>query len=405
MRSQLDADGDGHVSTTEVLGAVKQTLDADVHVVVEDASEILAASAGALERSIGATQKDVADVMVYLKAVTALYGSIVFWYGAWTQFDVGFSQLGFRWATGAADGSSSGAGPWHRPLCATDGVPDTTSRDVGYVLVGTAVLVLTDSLYANAGLPGSFFAPPAEVVIGDGWARWCLFEAFAFLRVLVSILGSVVLWLGWYDLIANDLCLTDAVREVPYVGHLLRYRAEIAFALLLMWGTSTLFAVSGVYAEEPEAAAAAALGDAEQPGNGAAGAAAAGAAAPSSALPSHAQPDGTIDHLSDINTELNAVDSSSSFHMQAYAFLRANVSIFAQSVMWLGAYGWLETECWFEPCEGVLWRELFYCSVGLALFFASDAFLVRKTWPCLGPIVIPKTIILPRQARDKHRTS
>ena len=74
MRSQLDADGDGHVSTTEVLGAVKQTLDADVHVVVEDASEILAASAGALERSIGATQKDVADVMVYLKAVTALYG-------------------------------------------------------------------------------------------------------------------------------------------------------------------------------------------------------------------------------------------------------------------------------------------------------------------------------------------
>jgi hypothetical protein len=105
MRSQLDADGDGHVSTTEVLGAVKQTLDADVHVVVEDASEILAASAGALERSIGATQKDVADVMVYLKAVTALYGSIVFWYGAWTQFDVGFSQLGFRWATGAADGS------------------------------------------------------------------------------------------------------------------------------------------------------------------------------------------------------------------------------------------------------------------------------------------------------------
>jgi hypothetical protein len=40
-----------------------------------------------------------------------------------------------------------------------------------------------------------------------------------------------------------------------------------------------------------------------------------------------------------------------------------------------GAYGFLELECWFKPCDGVVWRELFYCAVGLALFFASDAFL------------------------------
>lgn len=87
------------------------------------------------------------------------------------------------------------------------------------------------------------------------------------------------------------------------------------------------------------------------------------------------QPDGVIDDLGDINVELNAVDASSSALMHVYAVLRAFVSIFAQPVLWMGAYGWLETECWFEPCEWVLWRELFYCSTGLALFFVSDAFL------------------------------
>jgi hypothetical protein len=364
MLAQLDADGDGHVSATEVLGAVRCSLDANGDGKV-DASEVLAATAGA----IGATKTDLANVRVYIKAVTALYGAIIFWYGSWTQFDVGFTQLGFQWATGIEDGSSGGP----RLFCDNDGVPDTTARDVGYIMVGTAVLVLTDSLFANAGLPGSFFAPSPNVVIKDGWVRRCLFDAFAFLRVLVSILGSVVLWLGWYNLVANDLCLTDALREVQYIGHLLCYRAEIVFALLLMWATSTLFAVSGVYVEEPDTAAWVEVpGDAEPPET----AAVVAAATKSSAHPStQAQSGGATDSLTYTNSELNAVDRSTSAHVCACTFLRANVSIFAQSVMWLGAYGWLETECWFEPCDGVLWRELFYCSVGLALFFASDAFL------------------------------
>eukprot|EP01052_Picozoa_sp_SAG31_P084996 SAG31_NODE_45401_length_259_cov_0.637500_1_plen_56_part_01 len=52
----------------------------------------------------------------YAKAVLALYGAIVFWYGAWTQFDVGFTQLGFSWASGVMDGSDS-----THPICAGDG--------------------------------------------------------------------------------------------------------------------------------------------------------------------------------------------------------------------------------------------------------------------------------------------
>ena len=65
MSGRPDADADGHV---EIL-----------------VSEVLAASAGAF----GANQDDLANAKTYAKAMAALYGAIIFWHGALTQFYVG----------------------------------------------------------------------------------------------------------------------------------------------------------------------------------------------------------------------------------------------------------------------------------------------------------------------------
>ena len=57
------------------------------------------------------------------------------------------------------------------------------------------------------------------------------------------------------------------------------------------------------------------------------------------------------------------------------AFLHAMVALIGQNFMWYGVYELCEEVCWFEPCDGSVWRELFYVVLGLAMFFASDAFL------------------------------
>ena len=87
---------------------------------------------------------------MYFKATLALYGSIIFWYGAWTLFDVGFSQLGYSWAEGVYNGSLA------PEVCDVDhtGVGYTMTRDVWYIVIGTIGLILMDSFYANAAMPG-----------------------------------------------------------------------------------------------------------------------------------------------------------------------------------------------------------------------------------------------------------
>ena len=108
------------------------------------------------------------------------------------------------------------------------------------------MLVLTDSLYANAGLPGSFFKPPVEVRLGDG-TTWVLFAFYQFLRAGADqhLWVSVALARVRPDLKRSLPDRRDpdraGFRNVPVIGHWLRYRAEIVFALLLMSGTSTLF--------------------------------------------------------------------------------------------------------------------------------------------------------------------
>ena len=287
--------------------------------------------------ALGASPTEAATVSVYFRAVAALYGSILFWYGAWTQLDVGWSQDGYAWAIDRDGVNGTRENPW----CVGSGLPYNPKRDGAYVLVGTAVLVLTDSLYSNAGVGSHCWSPPrlrrcAESTPG----------VFAVVRVFAALFGSVLLWLGWYNLVNNDLCFTQLVRRIPTVGQYLRFKFQLLLSVVLLAATSTFFAVSGV---DVPAAESLATGEAQ-----------------------HSSLLGAVDS---VNVALDKVNSDSALPAQAEAFVRATVTIFAQTLLFSGAYGALETECWVEPCDGNVWREMFYCATGLALFFTADAFL------------------------------
>jgi hypothetical protein len=153
----------------------------------------------------------------------------------------------------------------------------------------------------------------------------------------------VLLWLGWYNLVNNDLCFTQIVRQIPHVGRYLRYKFQLLLSVVLLAATSTFYAVSGVDVQVPKSLA--------------------------------TWDQSLLGSVYTLNAHLDKVDHQSPLGAQARAFARANVTIFAQTMLFSGAYGSLETECWLEPCTGNVWREMFYCAAGLALFFSSDAFL------------------------------
>eukprot|EP01043_Picozoa_sp_COSAG02_P060589 COSAG02_NODE_7948_length_2775_cov_2.871076_3_plen_317_part_00 len=141
----------------------------------------------------------------------------------------------------------------------------------------------------------------------------------------------------------NDLCFTQIVREIPHVGTYLRYKFQLLLSVVLLVATSTFYTVSGIDVPAPKTLTA-------------------------------------LDHsllgsIYTLNAQMNEVGHKSSPSAQARAFVRANVTIFAQTMLFSGAYGSLEIECWLEPCDGNVWREMFYCAAGLALFFSADAFL------------------------------
>lgn len=152
----------------------------------------------------------------------ALYGSIVFWYGAWTQLDVGFSQDGYPWASDPDGVNNTAENPW----CTDSGLPYVPKRDAAYVVIGTVVLIATDSLYSNAGVGGACWVSPRL----SGCAESA--SIFGLLRVFAALIGSVLLWLGWYNLVNNDLCFTQIVRNIPHVG---RYFLDSDSALRLFF--------------------------------------------------------------------------------------------------------------------------------------------------------------------------
>ena len=72
------------------------------------------------------------------------------------------------------------------------------------------------------------------------------------MRVLLALTASVVVWVGWYDLLSYDICISFRL-GLDNGNHIaLAYLFEILVALFLFFLTGTFVAVSGVYiSEEP----------------------------------------------------------------------------------------------------------------------------------------------------------
>lgn len=103
--------------------------------------------------------------------------------------------------------------------------------------------MLTNALFANAGVPGQCWTAPPELTgagraTGRSAVAWQ--RVFGAGRLLIALLASVLLWLGWYDLVNNDLCFTELVRSVPYFGKLLRFKFQLALVNRLRFGPSLI---------------------------------------------------------------------------------------------------------------------------------------------------------------------
>ena len=215
----------------------------------EGVSNLTGHAVSTVTKAVGASREDVTTATMYLKAVAALYGAIIFWYGAWTQLDVGYTQLGYSWANQSTPSPERCTNIVAHDKAAIFPLPYNPRRDAAFVLLGSLVLVLLDALYANAGIPGNCWAMPRALQLkrvldcpnqqpaGDaatadlGLARRAWREALSLIRALIAISASVMLWLGWSNLVNGDLCLTQVERRLKIgqfqVGHLLRYRFQV----------------------------------------------------------------------------------------------------------------------------------------------------------------------------------
>ena len=262
-------------------------------------------------------KNDVKKLITYFRASLALYGAIVVWYGGWTQLDVGFAQMGYHWANGSVPPAR----------CAEAEVPYNPHRDIFYVICGTGVLVLLDALNANAGLPAGVSVWPERARCfanrhlsphNTSRPRCIALALLGFCRVTIALLASMILWLGWYNTINSDICLTQLLgQEFAWVG----FKVQWFVGACLLGCAGTFYTVSGIDVS---------------------------ADLDSSSTQAAVIPTGLLAKLS--------------------SFCRANISLFAQTLIWAATYGALETTCWFEPCDGNLWRELFYCVAGESLF-------------------------------------
>jgi hypothetical protein len=116
----------------------------------------------------------------YVKAFCGLYGSLVFWVGAWNLVDASRHTGGLIVAgtplLHEADDDVSYYGP------------ELPRRECIYAVVGLLTILLTDTLYANATLEGNYFrqVPNSHLTTT--------------VRVVLGMCGTLLFWNGLNDL-------------------------------------------------------------------------------------------------------------------------------------------------------------------------------------------------------------
>ena len=113
-------------------------------------------------------------VLHYVKAFSSLYGGTIFWIGLWELL----------WTWGATS-------LW---------------RECVFFAVGMALVVVTDTLYFQGGLGGSF----CPRCVRSHWAP-------NIARLALAPLGMVILWVGAFDLLASFVWF-DSYVDTPSAG-------------------------------------------------------------------------------------------------------------------------------------------------------------------------------------------
>jgi hypothetical protein len=227
-------------------------------------------------------------ILLYAEAGIALYGNILFWLGGWTALDVDI---------------------W----------PRTWQRDSMYILVGSLLLVVTDSWYANAGISGGHL-PHLSLRFTSKF----FWSAFEFVKCAAGMFGGMLLWLGLYNIYDNEVPPYTEIMNANSSPAVAKFWVSLALGLLIIFATKTLFAVAG------ESVA--------------------------------------------WELQQNDVPSGSSLLTHAHHSIRALFSMIGQTLVWFGAYGAAEYICYVSPCT-VIWKELFLSTAGLALLFLFDSFV------------------------------
>ena len=176
-------------------------------------------SAGAKEAAAAAQQRagraDTAKAL--LLATLTLYGSQLYWLGAWTMCDV--------------------------DMVVTAGVAESHERDVLMTVGGVAGLVLLDRWYEEAGIPGSFWWSADGRLCG----RWApppvratspLGKALYAASTLATLGCSILFWVGIFNLV-------DDWVPAPVLNSTLVYVALVFGGFGTMLLTGTLFESSG----------------------------------------------------------------------------------------------------------------------------------------------------------------
>ena len=196
----------------------------------------------------------------------------------------------------------------HHQWDVADGV--SYVRSFVYLCVGAFLLTITDTYYMNASMYG-----------GYGTDRWwqhshrALDAVGLVLRVALSFIGQLGLWVGMYDLMDNTLENT-----------VLKNSCAVLIGLFLMIITGSICNMAFIWPD---------LSDDEFP-----------------PVPTPKRP--FLVHLGES--------------------CRATLAILSQNLVWMGVYNLLET---FGPSS--FFRELFYISTGLLLMVSSRT-LVANSW-------------------------
>lgn len=221
-------------------------------------------------------------VLHYVKAFSSLYGGTIFWIGLW--------ELLWTWG------------------------PTSLRRECAFFAVGMALVVVTDTLYFQGGLGGSF----CPRCVRSHWAP-------NIVRLILAPVGMVILWVGAFDLLASFVWF-DSYAEQPFAGKydistwavqkcLIKDSAMFVGGLLVLLLLGVGFSIANV------------------------------------------DPPTTWACLTRCNAPIALGEESIWRH--ALRSVRSVVSIFAQCAVWLGAWNLLE-----NYFESTVWREVSYTFIG-----------------------------------------